>query len=120
MKIGPVQDQVTAAPEPSSQGSQVKNLRGTSPALGTAGQTTAAESSVASASSTPALPTARPTDVSLRRDNNGKMYYVISDANSGQEILQVPPKAIRDVSQGIEDYLKETQSKAASHVEVKA
>lgn len=62
----------------------------------------------------------RPTDVSLRRDSNGRVYYVVSDATSGQEILEVPPKALRDVSQGIEDYLKEAQSKANSHVEVKA
>jgi hypothetical protein len=60
------------------------------------------------------------TDVTVRRDNNGRVYYVVSDANSGQEILEVPPKALRDVGQGIEDYLKEAQSKASSHVKVKA
>lgn len=119
MKIGPVQDQVTAATEPSSQSGQVKNQRGTSPVPQTVGQSTTGESSAATAPSTPALPTERLTDVSLRRDNNGKIYYAISDAKTGQEIMQVPPKAIRDISQGIEDYLKETQSKA-SHVEVKA
>ena len=56
----------------------------------------------------------------LRRDNNGRVYYVVSDADSGQEILEVPPKALRDVGQGIEDYLKGEQSKASSHVKVKA
>jgi hypothetical protein len=65
-------------------------------------------------------PLERTTDVSLRRDNNGRVYYVVSDAASGQEILEVPPKALRDVSQGIADYLKEAQSKATSHLEVKA
>jgi hypothetical protein len=65
-------------------------------------------------------PVERSTDVSLRRDSNGRVYYVVSDATSGQEILEVPPKALRDVSQGIEDYLKEAQSKANSRVEVKA
>lgn len=60
------------------------------------------------------------TNVTLRRDTNGRVYYVVSDAKSGQEILEVPPKALRDVGQGIEDYLKQQQSKASSHVEVKA
>lgn len=62
----------------------------------------------------------RQTNVTLRRDTNGRVYYVVSDAKSGQEILEVPPKELRDVGQGIEDYLKEQQSKAGSHVEVKA
>lgn len=61
-----------------------------------------------------------PTNVTLRRDTNGRVYYVVSDAKSGQEILEVPPKELRDVGQGIEDYLKQQQSKASSHVEVKA
>jgi len=56
----------------------------------------------------------------VRRDTNGRVYYMVSDANSGQEILEIPPKALRDVGQGIEDYLKEVQSKATSHVKVKA
>jgi len=74
---------------------------------------------------TPAVPGAEPaaepgTDVSVKRDNNGRVYYVVSDANSGQEILEVPPKAIRDVSQGIEEYLKQEQAKATTHIKVKA
>jgi hypothetical protein len=60
------------------------------------------------------------TDVTVRRDTNGRVYYMVSDATSGQEILEIPPKALRDVGQGIEDYLKEVQSKATSHVKVKA
>jgi hypothetical protein len=66
-------------------------------------------------------PMQRQTDVTFRRDSNGRIYYVVSDAGSGQEILEVPPKAVRDVGQGIEDYLKEQESKAGgSHVKVKA
>jgi hypothetical protein len=63
----------------------------------------------------------RQTSVTFRRDSNGRIYYVVSDANSGQEILEVPPKAVRDVGQGIEDYLKEQECKAGgSRVKVKA
>ena len=75
-------------------------------------------STAASAAVVP--PVQRQTDVTFRRDNNGRIYYVVADAHSGQEILEVPPKAVRDVGQGIEDYLKEEQSKAGPHVEVKA
>ncbi len=65
-------------------------------------------------------PPQRQTDVTFRRDSNGRIYYVVSDAQSGEEILEVPPKTVRDVGQGIEDYLKQEQSKASSHIEVKA
>lgn len=58
-----------------------------------------------------------PTDVSLRRDNSGKIYYVVSDAKSGQEILEFPPKVLRAVDQGIDEYLKE-RSKESAHLKV--
>jgi len=110
-----------------SQGPAVEPV---SPApAGAKGERVSTESSTAStverastASGTAVVPPAqRLTNVTFRRDGNGRIYYVVSDANSGEEILEVPPKAVRDVSQGIEDYLKEQQSKAGgSHVEVKA
>lgn len=81
---------------------------------------TAAAPARSAATAAVAKPVERATDVTLRRDTDGRVYYVVSDANSGQEILEVPPKAIRNVDQGIEDYLKGEQSKASSHVEVKA
>jgi len=74
----------------------------------------------AQASDSAAKPIIPGTDVTVRRDNNGRVYYVVSNANSGQEILEIPPKALRDVSQGIEDYLKQEQAKASAHIEVKA
>jgi|SRR5271165_2876525 len=79
---------------------------------------------VEKASTTAAAPVVHPakrqTDVTFRRDNNGRVYYVVSDANSGQEIIEVPTQAVRDVSQGIEDYLKQEQSKSGPHLETKA
>jgi uncharacterized FlaG/YvyC family protein len=65
-------------------------------------------------------PVQRETDITFRRDSNGRIYYVVSDAKSGEEILEVPPKEVRDVSQGIEDYLKQEQSKSTEHVKLKA
>ena len=80
----------------------------------------AVEPASAAAGASVVQPTPRQTDVTFRRDNNGRIYYVVADAKSGQEILEIPPKAVRDVGQGIEDYLKQIEAKAGPHVEVKA
>jgi|HubBroStandDraft_6_1064221.scaffolds.fasta_scaffold405618_2 hypothetical protein len=64
------------------------------------------------------------TTVTFRRDTDGSVYYVVSDARTGDEILQLPPKAVRDAGQGIEEYLKSQESKAtataSTHITVKA
>lgn len=72
------------------------------------------------AGSAPVQPIQRQTDVTLRQDANGRPYYLVSDARSGQEIIEVPPKAVRDVGQGIQEYLKEQESKTTAHVDTKA
>jgi hypothetical protein len=56
----------------------------------------------------------RKTAVTFRRDSEGHVFYVVSDAHSGAEILEVPPKTVREVGQGIEDYLKSQESKATA------
>lgn len=50
-------------------------------------------------------------NVTFKRDANGRIYYVVSDAQSGKEIEEVPPQAVRDVAEGIEQYLKKGQTK---------
>ncbi|HUI51043.1 MAG TPA: hypothetical protein VMV61_06995 [Patescibacteria group bacterium] len=65
-------------------------------------------------------PAQRETDVTFRRDSNGRIYYVVADAKSGEEIMEVPAKAVRDVDQGISDYLKQEGAKGGTHVKVKA
>ncbi len=62
----------------------------------------------------------RQSDVTFRRDPNGRVYYVVSDAQSGKEIQQLPPQAVRNVGQGIDEYLKKQEAKATPHVDVKA
>jgi uncharacterized FlaG/YvyC family protein len=116
MKISPGQNQGTPVEPPSTPANQVKTERtSTSSAAATiAARTKATESTSA------VQPTERQTDVTYRQDSNGRVYYSVSDAKSGQEILEVPPKALRDVGQGIEEYLKEEQSRASVHVKVKA
>jgi uncharacterized FlaG/YvyC family protein len=73
------------------------------------------EKTPATAQSAPTAATAgRQTAVTFRRDTDGSVYYVVSDARTGDEILQVPPKAVRDAGQGIEEYLKSQESKATA------
>jgi hypothetical protein len=116
MKISPGQNQLAPAEPPATPATQIKNER--------ASPQTAAAATIAKNAPTAGTPVAKPieptTDVTLRRDNNGRVYYVLSDANSGQEILEVPPKAIRNVGQGIEDYLKQEQARASTHLKLKA
>jgi uncharacterized FlaG/YvyC family protein len=110
--------QIPGAPvePPSTPPNQVRTER-----VSTQSSTTATTEKSQTAESTSAAPTLeRPTDVTYKQDSNGRVYYSVSDAKSGQEIIEVPPKALRDVSQGIEDYLKQEESKASAHVKVKA
>ena len=73
------------------------------------------EKAPATAHAAPSPATAgRQTAVTFRRDTDGSFYYVVSDARTGDEILQVPPKAVRDAGQGIEEYLKSQESKATA------
>jgi uncharacterized FlaG/YvyC family protein len=116
MRISPGQSQGTPVDPPSTPPTQVRNDR-----VATEPSTTKTEEKTAETGGTAAVtPLQRQTDVTYRQDNNGRVYYSVSDAKSGQEILEVPPKELRDVSQGIEDYVKAQESKAGSHVKVKA
>lgn len=58
-------------------------------------------------------------DVTFRRDSNGRIYYVISDAQSGKEIQEVPAKAVRSVTEGIDEYLKQEQGKSHTPLNTK-
>jgi uncharacterized FlaG/YvyC family protein len=61
-------------------------------------------------------------NVTFRRDAAGQIYYVVSDAETGKELREVPPEELRKVGQGIEEFLKQEQQKAAQSqsLEVKA
>lgn len=59
-------------------------------------------------------------NVTFRRDSNGQIYYVVTDAQSGKELREVPSQEIRKVGEGIAEYLKREQEKSASHIELKA
>jgi hypothetical protein len=68
-----------------------------------------------------ALPTdASPANVTFRRDEQGRVYYVLTDAASGKEIREVPPAEIRKVGQGITEFLKQEAAKNTSRVKTKA
>jgi len=117
MKIAPEQVQGSSVEPVSPAAAAAKNER-----VSTESSTASTVEKASIEAGTAVVPPAqRQTNVTFRRDSNGRIYYVVSDANSGQEILELPPKAVRDVGQGIDDYLKEQESKiGGSHVEVKA
>ena len=61
-----------------------------------------------------------PPDVIFRRDQNGRIYYIVTDATSGKELREVPAKVVRNVGEGIAEFLKQEETKISSHIEVKA
>jgi len=111
-------DQIPGASvEPqSATNSQVANQKAST----TSSTESAVEKASQQADTAIVTPAQRQTDVTFKRDSSGRIYYVIADAKSGEEIMEVPAKAVRDVDQGITDYLKEAESKAGGHVKVKA
>ncbi len=115
MKITPDQNQAPALEPPTSPANPSRSERVSTQST----MASAIEHAAAASGTTVVPPVQRQTDVTFRRDSNGRIYYVVSDARSGQEILEVPPKTVREIGQGIEDYLKQEQSKAGPHVEVK-
>ena len=59
------------------------------------------------------------TNVIFRRDPSGQIYYVFTDAQSGRELQEVPPRQVRNVGEGIAELVKELQLKSSNHLEVK-
>jgi hypothetical protein len=64
-------------------------------------------------------PLGQETNVVFRRDSKGQIYYVFTDANSGREIQELPPKQVREVGQGIADLMKELEERSSNRLKVK-
>lgn len=60
--------------------------------------------------------------LTFRKDPAGRVYYVVSDAQSGKVLGQIPPENLRHVEEGIADFLQKQEAKGAtdSHVAVEA
>jgi hypothetical protein len=120
MKITSGQNPGTIADPPSPAANSASNERvptaTPTPAPEPPSPAASVEKTPASSGTSLAAPTTTPrqTAVTFRRDDNGRVYYVVSDAHTGEEILEVPPKAVRDVGQGIEEYVKSEESKATA------
>jgi hypothetical protein len=97
----------------------------------------AAASSSVSAPPSPAAPAPQKSDdpqaggaaasetqvaFTVQQDASGRIFYLITDAKTGQEIGQLPPEELRNVGEGIAEYVKqrEAQSAANQHIETKA
>jgi hypothetical protein len=68
-----------------------------------------ASSHNASAAKTTAEPiTVTPESaVSLQKDSSGRFFYRVTNAQTGQVILEFPPEAVRNVGAGIEEYVQQ-------------
>ena len=117
MAIGPVQNEAAPLEPLGSSASQAKS-EGAPAAPPSAVRP--AERVAPPVSTSPAQSAIPQTDVTRREDSDGRSYYVVSNSLSGQEIIEVPAKAVRDVGQGIQEYLKGQESKAAAHLDTKA
>jgi hypothetical protein len=58
-------------------------------------------------------------NITFRRDSNGRVFYVVSDAQSGKEIRELPTQSVRSVGDGIAELLKKEESQAGPHLNVK-
>ena len=65
-------------------------------------------------------PAEQELSLSFRTDSNGITYYVLTDPQSGEVVREVPAKEIRQVSGGIEQYLKSQAALAAHQTDSKA
>jgi uncharacterized FlaG/YvyC family protein len=58
-------------------------------------------------------------NVTFRRDASGRIYYVLTDAQSGKELQELPPEEVRKVGEGIADYIKREAARKAPQLNVK-
>ncbi len=58
--------------------------------------------------------------LTFRRDPSGRAYYVITDAQSGRELAQLPPEALRNIGEGIDSYLKQQEQKRTQNTHIEA
>lgn len=113
-----VSDQI---PEVSVEAHNPVNGPNSAQRVSTASSTASTVENTSSAAETAIVtPAQRQADITFRRDSNGRIYYVVSDAKSGEEIMEVPSQSVRDVDQGIAEYLQQAESRAGAHVKLKA
>jgi hypothetical protein len=72
------------------------------------------------ASTVPAPVIAGQPAVTFRKDSTGKIFYVVTDSQSGKEIREVPAAAVRKAGEGIDEFLKQRETKQTTRLEVKA
>ena len=107
--LEPLQNALAAeAPTPKGQASR----QSTSPAPRPASEVVAKQ--------IPPPPVPAQPAITFRKDSAGKIYYVVTDSQSGQEIRQIPADAVRKASEGIDEFLKQIEAKEKSHLKVKA
>src|SRR5437667_10610575 len=101
--LDPLQNALAAeAPTPKGQASR----QSTSPAPRPASEVVAKE--------IPAPPVPAQPAVTFRKDSAGKIYYVVTDSHSGQEMRQTPADTVRKASESIHELLTQLEAKDKS------
>jgi hypothetical protein len=59
-------------------------------------------------------------NVTLRRDNDGRIFYVFTDAQTGKELREFPASEVRKAGEGVDELLKRAQERAAHSLDTKA
>lgn len=56
----------------------------------------------------------------MKRDQDGRIYYVVTNANTGEVIREVPSEEVRKVAEGIAAILKQARSQKQGKLDTKA
>ena len=59
--------------------------------------------------------------VTIQRDTDGRIYYAITDPQSGKLIGEIPPEQVRNVGDGIASFLEQLEARraASEHIATK-
>jgi len=102
----------------SSTASTLRNSQGSATQASADAAAANAETTTPQVSKPDATP--EPLSLSFRKDSSGTTYYVILDSQTGQVVREVPPEEVRQVGDGIEQYLKAQAALATPKTDTKA
>lgn len=107
-----------------SQSSATANVAGTNSSATDVATTTDATTAVSQAAAVSQEATKQQSleqlNLSFRKDTDGKVYYVVTDEQTGQVVREVPAEAVRHVSDGIAQYLQAEAALRAPKTDTKA
>lgn len=67
-------------------------------------------------SSVASEPSGARCNLALQTDNQGRAYYAVISERTGEVVYQIPPEQVRQVAEGIGEFLKEGEPKQSLDV----